>query len=162
MNPLTEKDYLANIEKAKTLLVDLKENMMTPAEIGQEIKLCSSNLNQLSKMLSDAMINLQINDQVLKAIKLEHDIKRDSAMLLDEVAIMKSAELRAAKTTEMIKEVKINLLTAQQNRDSALTYVEVIQRIYETLATNVSLLKEHVKLLQGLTYLETNTTKKGE
>jgi hypothetical protein len=156
MQLLKEEDYLKNIEIAKGLLVDLSTEGLTPNDITDTLVKCSNNLNKLTKMLSEAVINLQAYDQVMKTTKAEFEIKKSAALLTEEVSFMKTAELRDAKASEIVKDLKVTALTALEDRDAANMYVTILRTYYDTLSITIGLIKEKIKLLQGLTYLESN------
>ena len=151
---MTVEDYIANISEIKMLFVDLRIDDLTPDAINEKICAVQNNFNKISQMAIDSVNNLHLAKTMLEANKMSKDFKYNEAMITEQVGNLKSSDMREAMCSHLVGSAYIEVKDAMANKLDADAYHESVMFVYENLKSSVDILREKIRLFQGMLYLD--------
>lgn len=151
---MTADEYVANIVEIKKLFVDLRVDDLTPDAINDKICTVQNNFNRISLMAIDSVNNLHLAKTMLEASKLSKELKYNSAMITEQVSNLKSSDMRQAMCEHLAGEAYTAANNAMAQKLDAEAYHESVMFVYENLKNSVDVLREKIRLFQGMLYLD--------
>lgn len=151
-------NYEANIKELEKYYVTLDNSLIGPEKLSSKLIEIVNNLNIVSQYLVEAILNLNKHKAIVKSLSAERSIEYSSALVSEDVIKLKSAELRQATANLKLQPIDNSLNHANTEYTNALAYHDAVKLIYDTLISNMGILKEHIKLYQNMLYVEYNNT----